>query len=490
MLIKSDRWAQTQSDGVIPDHSKSTAVIAVTAFAGTVAAFIGTVAIPIQGKLPDLLDASPQHTAWVITIPLLVSTICTPVSGRLGDMYGKRRIALILLGLLVGGALISANSQSLLWLLVGQGLQGTGMGVIPLGIAILRDTVPVSRLGSAIALVSASLGVGGAIGLPVSAVVTEYFDWHVLFWCAAALGTLALGLYAWIVPPSTIRSGGRFDIVGAIGLALGLAAILVAVSIGNQLGWGAPTTLAPLIGGAIVLIAWGWYQLRVTNPLVDLRVSRRPRVLVTNLASVALGFALFALSIVFPQLLILPAAEGGLGSNLVQAGLVLMPQGLAMLAMAPLAGRLERKHGPKLVLIAGSLILAVSYLLAVMIDIQIWSIILISVLGGMGIGLGFAATPILIMQAVPAEETGAANGLNTLMRTLGTSVAAAVVAAVLTQSSQASGVPAQSPGGFQSALLLGLVAALICVVLAFTIPRPRTIERENRSLPDRLSDDL
>jgi MFS family permease len=159
----------------------------------------------------------------VITITLLVAAVCTPVSGKLGDMYGKRRVGLVLLALLIAGSVTAAMAATVVPLIVGRGLQGTGLGVIPLGIAILRDSVPRVRLASATALVSATLGVEGAIGLPVSAFVTEYFDWHLLFWIAAGIGVVSFVLYFVFVPASAIRSGGRFDYVGAVGLGPGSA---------------------------------------------------------------------------------------------------------------------------------------------------------------------------------------------------------------------------------------------------------------------------
>jgi MFS family permease len=448
-------------------------VIAVLALAGMSASFMQTVLIPIQAKLPELLGAGRDDTAWVITVTLLVSAICTPVSGKLGDMYGKRRVAVVLLSLLILGSLICAFSFSVVPLIVGRGMQGTGMGVIPLGISILRDVLPKERLGSAIALVSATLGVGGALGLPISALVTENFDWHVLFWVAAGLGGLALALYVLIVPSGAGKALGRFDFGGAAGLAVGLVGLLLAVSKGNEWGWLSLPTLAWLGVGVVSLLVWGWYELRRTNPLVDLRVSARGPVLMTNLASIAMGFALFSSSIVFPQLLQLPEAAGGLGLPLLQASLVLTPSGLAMLAMSPVAGRIERRVGPKPLLVAGAVIIAAAYTGAVLLDLNIWLVLAINTVVGIGIGLGYAAMPTLIMRAVPVHETGAANGLNTLMRALGTSVAAAVVAAILANSASGSaGASVPSEAGFGLALTFGLGAATLCAVLAALIPAP------------------
>lgn len=460
-------------------------IIVVLAFAGMSASFMQTILIPIQSELPELLNADQDDTAWVITVTLLVGAICTPISGKLGDMYGKRRVALALLGLLTVGSVIAALSTEVVPLILGRGLQGTGMGVIPLGIAILRDVVPAHRLGSAIALVSATLGVGGALGLPVSAFVTEYFDWHALFWVAAALSAFSLAMFAAMIPANTLRTGGQLDLVGALGLALGLTGLLLAVSKGNQWGWDSPATLFCLIGGAIVLLGWGWFELKVGNPLVDLRVSARGPVLLTNVASIAMGFALFSSSIVFPQLLVLPVQAGGLGLTLLAASFVLMPSGLAMLAMSPVAGRVERRVGPKPLLVVGAVVIAIGYVGSLLVALEVWHVLVVNILIGVGIGLGYAAMPALIMQSVPASETGAANGLNTLMRALGTSAAAAVVAAILAQSSVAFGdAEVPSGSGFHSALVCGLIAAVACATIAAFIPKPTPHPAENPSLPD------
>lgn len=434
-----------------------------------------TILIPIQPQLPQLLHASSQDTAWVITATLVAAAISAPIAGRLGDMYGKRRIAMVLLVLQLCGVILAAVSDTLAPMIIARVLQGVAAGVIPLGIAILRDVLPSHRLGSAIALVSATLGVGGALGLPISALVADNLDWHALFWIAAALTFVCLVLFAVFVPASTLRTAGRLDFVGIAGLTLGLVGALIAVSRGGQWGWGDPRTLILLVGGIVVLIAWGTFELRVADPLVDLRVSARRPVLLTNLASVAMGFALFASNIVFPQLLELPLATGiGLGLSLVAAALVLAPSGLAMMAMSPVAGRIQRSRGPKTLLIAGAFVIALSYGSALVFHTAFWQILIVNTLLGVGIGLGYAAMPALIMKAVPASETGAANGLNALMRSLGTSIAAAVVGAVLAQSAtNGSSNPGPSETGFMLALGFGLAAALVCIVIAAFIPQPR-----------------
>ncbi len=162
--------------------SRTGGIVAVLALAGTVAAIMQTLVTPLIAELPQILHTSSSNAAWVITVTLLVGGVCVPVSGRLGDLVGKRRMMLICVVPLVAGSVVCALSTSVVPMIVGRGLQGMGMGMIPLGIALLRDVVPVEKLSGSIALVSASMGIGGAIGLPLAAAVAQYADWQELFW--------------------------------------------------------------------------------------------------------------------------------------------------------------------------------------------------------------------------------------------------------------------------------------------------------------------
>ena len=448
-------------------------VTAVLAFAGMSASFMQTLVVPIQAKLPSLLEAERSETAWVITATLLSACILTPVSGRLGDLYGKRRMAVASLVLLVIGSVICAFAGDVWTLIVGRALQGAVMGIIPLGISILRDILHRDRLPTAIALVSATLGVGGALGLPLSAFVAQNLDWHVLFWLSAGLGVLNIVFLLLVVPVSTLRSPGSFDAVGTVGLALGLSGILIAISRGNDVGWADPGILGSGLGGVAVLLLWGWYELRQDSPLVDLRVAARPAVLYTNLASVAVGFAFFSAQITLPQMLELPTASGvGFGLSLVAASLVLAPAGLAMMATSPLAAWLSSKSGPRSVLVAGAALMGASYLLLLVLAGEVLQILAINALIGVGLGLAYAAMPTLIMHAVPAAETAAANGLNTFMRTLGTTLSSAVMAAVLAQLTiSVDSVNVPSYDGFRATFIIGATGATIAVVLSLLIPR-------------------
>ncbi|MFD8692517.1 MFS transporter [Streptomyces sp. NPDC059651] len=456
--------------------ARSGGVIATLAFAGTVAAVMQTLVTPLIAELPQILDTTSSNAAWVITATLLVSAVCVPVSGRLGDLLGKRRMLLVCAVPLFAGSVVCALSSTVVPMIVGRGLQGMGMGMVPLGIALLRDVVPKEKLSSSIALVSASLGIGGALGLPIASAVAQYANWRVLFWGSAVLA-LAIFVLVWFLIPDVpaAAKGQRFDMPGALGLAAGLVCLLLAVSKGAEWGWGSTTTVGLFAAAVVVLVAWGFWELRTKDPLVDLRTTARPRVLITNLASLFVGFGMYAGMLIAPQLLQFPEATGyGLGQSMLQAGLWMAPGGVMMMIVSPLGGKLTDARGPKFTLISGVLVIAAAYGLGILLMGSAWGLMLFLMVSSSGVGLAYGAMPALIMSSVPASETAAANAFNTLMRALGTSIGAAVIGAVLGQmTTKTAGFTFTSEAGFRTGLMFGCGVALVAVVISTFIPAVR-----------------
>ncbi|MFF9587074.1 MFS transporter [Streptomyces achromogenes] len=466
-----------------PTRKAGGAVVPVLAFAGIVVAVMQTLLVPVIKDLPQLLDTAPSNATWVLTSTLLSGAVATPIMGRLGDLYGKRRMLVLSLAVMVIGALVSAFTSELITMIVGRTLQGFAMGAIPLGIGLMRDMLPRERLGSAMALMSSSIGVGGGLALPAAALVAQHTDWHALFYGAAGLGALAIVLTLLAVPESPMRAEGSFDLVGALGLSTGLVLLLLPITKGSDWGWSSGTTLGLFAAAVVVLLLWGLYELRVQAPLVDLRTTARPAVLFTNLASIMVGVAFYVVSLVLPQLLQLPTATGyGLGQSMVVAGLCVAPLGLTMMFTAPVYARLSARYGPKVTLIIGLLIIAVGYGGGLGLMDAAWQTIITSVILGAGIGLAYSSLPALIVGAVPASETGAANGLNTLMRSIGTSVSSAVVGMVLANTANnAGGVAIPTMHGFRVSFLIATAAVAVGLLLALFLPKsPRPAQQHTR----------
>ncbi|GAA4885310.1 MFS transporter [Actinomycetospora straminea] len=462
-------------------------VVTVLSSVGLVAALCMTLVVPLVPQLPQLLGTSTATASWVITATLLAGAVATPIAGRLGDMVGKRRVLLGTLGLLVVGSVLCAVSTDLVPVLVGRALQGVAVSAVPLGISLMRDTLPPARLGSGIALMSATLGIGGGLGLPLAAVIVEVADWHALFWVAGALGLAGLLLVAIVIPESATRSGGRFDTGGAVGLSIGLIGLLLAVSKGGEWGWTSAATLTSAGVAVVALLAWGLYELRVRDPLVDLRLNARRAVLLPNLISIPVGVAMFTGMVVFPQLLSAPLASGhGLGLSLLVAGLTLAPNGLVMMLMSPVTARVSAAWGPRASLRIGLVVIAVAYGAGTFLLSAAWQVSLVIAVIGAGVALAYGSLPALIMRAVPTTRTAAANGLNTLMRSIGTSTASAVAAVVLSASTiPVEGTLVPSLGALRTTLLIAAGCALLALVVSLAVPNlPEPTEHVERVGPE------
>lgn len=490
--MSSSPAADTGPPAEVAAPSRAWLTVVVLCFGGMSVALMQTLVIPIQGQLGALLDTSPSNASWVITATLLCGAVSMPITGSIGDLFGKQRALAGSTVILLVGSVTCALADSLAPMLVGRALQGMAMGFIPVGISLMREVTPPRMTATAIAAMSATLGVGGAIGLPLSAWVADEWGWHALFWVSAGLALVMVVTTVFLVPHVHDANGGHFDLGGAVGLTLGLVLFLVGISKANDWGWGGGRTWGLIVGGLLVLVVWARFELGRPEPLCDLRVTARLPVLLTNLAAIAVGFGMMAQAIVVPQLLQLPEATGyGLGQTVLAAGLWMAPGGLMMLVFAPVSARLIRSSGAKVTLMIGAAVLGSGYLLAVFLMDAPWQLLVASCVSSAGVGIGYAAMPTLIMAAVPLREAGSAVGINGLMRSIGTTVASAVMAAVLTGSAGRVGdltVPSQS--AFQVCFLVGAVAAFAGIAITAAIPQGRrAAELEATTAPQPAADE-
>lgn len=429
--------------------------------------------IPVLPTLPATLNASPTSVSWLITSTLLVAAVSVPIMGRLGDMFGKRLMLLLAVGSLTVGSLLTAVTDNIGLLIVGRAIQGMSAAAIPLGISLLIVIMPRERVGSSIALISAMLGVGGALGLPLAGFVAEHADFHVLFWITAVAGLAAfLGILA-LVPEPPGRSGGRVDVLGAVLLSIGLVCLLLPLAQSSTWGWDDPKVAVLLVAAVVVLGLFGWNQLHTREPLVDLRALRRRPILATNIASVLFGFALFASFIGTASYVEAPVESGyGFGSSLMVGGLAMLPSGLAMLILAPVAARLIAAWGPAPTLALGAFVVAGGWVLRIVMTASLWQVILGATVVGIGTGIGYAAIPALINAYTDPSEIGAANGLNSLFRSLGSSLASAIGGSILAANTVIIGsfaVPSLT--AYRELFALCGAAAILAAIVVLLAPR-------------------
>lgn len=470
-------------------------ITAILCLSGTVVALQQTMVIPLLPDFPKILGVSADDASWLVTVTLLTSAVATPIVSRLADMFGKRRMMLISMTMIVVGSLVAAIGGNFVALLIGRGLQGFAISMIPVGISIMRDELPKEKVASATALMSATLGIGSALGLPLSGLIFEHLGWPAIFWLSAIVGVLLIIAVAAVVPESSVRTRGKFDFLGAVMLSTALTATLLAISKGARWGWTSELTLLMFVIGIVTLALWFPYELRVTQPMVDLRTSAKPPVLLTNVASILVGFSMYANNLSTTQQLQMPKISGyGFELGVMAAGLCMIPAGLAMVFFAPVSANITKRFGAKITLIVGGTVLALAYIARVFLTGSIALIIISAAVVSIGTAIAYSAMPMLIMRSVPITETASANGLNSLLRSVGTSTSSAVVAAMLTSmvipSGPGEGLP--SIDAFKNIFWLAALAAVAAAAAAAFIPRrgakPETALRpvtpEGFELPD------
>jgi MFS family permease len=455
-----------------PESDKATLTLVLVALGGLMVSLSLSLLVPVLPRLATDLHTSPTSTEWLLTATLLTGAVAVPVLGRLGDLYGKKRILVVSLATLLAGSLICAFTSSISVMIAGRAVAGLSVAAIPVGISLVGTVLPDRRAGGGIALISAMLGVGSALGLPLAGVIAEHTDYHVLFWICVVGGTVTLAGIVTLVPEPPADGHGKFDLPGALLLAVALIALLLPLSQASAWGWGNPKTTGLLGSGVLLLVVFVGVERRRAAPLVDMAVNARPALLLTNLASLAVGFALFAVLIGTANFVETPAAAGyGFGSSILVGGLCLLPSGLFMLILSPVSARISALAGPKVALALGAAVVAAGFCLRIFLVGHLWEVVAGTAITGAGTGIAYAAMPSLVLRSAPRAELAAANGLNSLARTAGSSVASALGATILTSQTIAlAGSVYPSLAAYRTLFAICAAAALAGALTALVIP--------------------
>ena len=305
----------------------------------------------------------------MLTVFLLVASVATPILGKLGDQYGKERLLVISLAIFFVGSVGAAAAWNIWSLIAWRAVQGAGAAVFPLSYGIIRDEFPREKVGVAIGLVSAVFGIGGGFGIVLSGVIVDNVSWRWLFIVGAVGIGIAMVLVYLFVPESPVKTPSRVDYVGAVLLSGGLISLLVALTEGESWGWTSGRTLGLGAAALAFLVAWGYAELHVTEPMVDMRMLARREILFTNITALIAGFAMFGTFVLVPNFVEtahgLPAAvqrvvDYGFDASATKAGLYLLPSSFALLFAGPIAGLIGRRTGFKWPLAAGMLLVSIS----------------------------------------------------------------------------------------------------------------------------------
>ncbi|MFD5073451.1 MFS transporter [Streptomyces sp. NPDC058371] len=465
---------------------------AVLATGAGVFSMLQSLIAPALPTVQHALHTSQSTATWVMTAYLLSASVFTPILGRVGDLIGKKRTLVAVLVTVAVGCLLAALAPTIGVLIVARVVQGIGGALFPLSFGIIRDEFAPAEVSPAISNLSAVIAAGGGVGMVAAGPIVTALDYRWLFWLPVGVVAVTTLIALRFVPESPRRAEGRVNWLGAVLLSGWLVALLLPLSQATRWGWGSARVIG-LFAAAVVLFAlWLFAEARSRSPLIDLRIMRLPAVWTTNTAALLFGAGMYAIWSFLPGFVQTPSSAGyGFGASVTAAGLLMLPMLIAMFCSGVLSGRLEPVLGAKKLLTAGASLGAVACgFLAAWHDQQ-WQVAFAAGVFGLGIGLAFASMANLIVGSVPAEQTGAATGMNANIRTIGGSIGAAVTSLLVTSRLQPSGLPyaAGYTHGFTLLALLCLAAALAALLVPAQRARrvsgtPRAFGDSSRPRPE------
>ncbi|MGE5596449.1 MAG: MFS transporter [Hyphomicrobiales bacterium] len=420
--------------------------------------FVVNVAFPAIG---EDLDASLGLAEWTVSGYVLALGVLPLAMGRLGDLFGRRRV--YLLGLIVfitssGACGLAPNIESLIAFRV---VQGAGAAVMMPGtLSIITAAFPPEQRGLAIGAWGGVSGLGLIAGPILGGVLVETGDWRWIFLVNLPLGVVALALGLRFVAETRDESAPpQVDWIGVGLLAAGLGAITFGLTRANEQGWTSPWMLACFIAGPALVVAFVLFEARARYPLVDLSLFRSGTFVMACVSAFLFSAAVFG-SQPFTSLFM----QNYMGMSPIEGGLAFIPATVLVAVLMPVSGIMGQRLGSqlRLIVIAGSLLVGVSYIALLWVDTDaryVEDLLPAFVLRGLGIGLFMSATSLATMSAVPLARAGLASGTLTMFRQLGTALGVAVLGAIFLHhidatvpgQLEAQGVPAEQAARFEAA---------------------------------------
>jgi predicted MFS family arabinose efflux permease len=320
--------------------------------------------------------------------------------------------------------------------------------------------------------VSSLLGIGGGLGLVLPGPIMTRLSYQWLFWLSLIVIAVALGLAARYIPADgRAEAGARVPWRSSLLMAVGLSAVLIAVSESAAWHWASIKTLGLLALGAAALVAWVRTEARSSSPLVDMSLMRLRGVWTANAAALLIGVGMYASFLIIPELVQAPARLGyGFGASVTGAGLFMLPTAAVQLLLGPFSGLLHRRFSLRVQLIAGMLSCAAGFVSLALWHDAPWQVYEATSVLGVGFWLCLVALPNQVVSAVPAARTGSATAVNTVVRNAGGALGGQLAAAIIVSSATiGTGAPAAS--GYIGALILCAGATCAGAFVACAIPR-------------------
>ena len=408
---------------------------------------IVVVVLYIEGMLtPSLPTIQSDFHVDTAQVSLIISAYAasgvalSPIVGKLGDIYGKRKVLSIVMLGYAAAVSVTGFSPNFTFMVAARTVQGIGLTIMPIGMALVREEFPRELVPRAQGLLSAMFGIGFVISLPLGSFVSQNYGWRDTYHSAIPFVVLLAVLVVLFVRESPYRRPNtRVDYVGAALLGGALAGIVVGLSQGQAWGWTSWRTLAFFGAGAGLFVPFAWYEAwwrrRQRDPIVDGRLLRERNVAVTNavltVVGIGMNLALFSLIYQFE----FPAASGGYNSkfpdfNILSAGLDIIPLALAMIVVATITSFTVSRTGVKPLALAGAGLTALGfYLLSLATTLQ--QALIYEFVVGAGLALLNASVINLLILTVDPKDMGQATAMNNVFRNIGGSVGSPIAGSLL-----------------------------------------------------------
>lgn len=434
-------------------------------YAALTSAIVSSLGMLLVPSVATEFDVSVSTAQWMLTINLLVGAVATPIMGRLADGPHTRRLLLASLSVIFVGSIVATVAPNFTVFLIGRALQGLLYGTVPISIALARRHLSYLESQPAISTLSVTVSIGMGLGYPLTGVLAALFDHRAAFGFAALfVVTAAVGVWRFVpAGPDPLAPRTPFDLPGAATLGLGLASLLLWVTEAQGWGWTSGRTLSALAVAVISLLAWGVLGVRRRHPLINLRVVRRPEVLLANATAIGLGTAMYIGLSIASLVSQAPADTGyGLAVPLMWAGFLMAPLSVGSLLANRAVRVLTQRVDMAVFLPVGAAVMTASSILLWLAHDTLWSLAVGMFLFGVGIGSGYAAMPALIARSVAVDQLGSAVSFNQVLRTVGGAVGAAISAAVL--AAHPSGDQFSTDAGITGAFGVGVLCCAAVMV--------------------------
>lgn len=371
-----------------------------------------------------------NHYSWVFSAYLVTSTVTVPVWGKLSDLYGRRLLYQIGIGVFLLGTLLSGFSSSMAQLIIFRAIQGLGAGaLVPLGMTIIGDIFTIQERAKMQAYFSGVWGLSSIVGPVVGGFITDQISWRWVFWVNLPVGVLAAMIIGAALKEPKIDARPSIDYAGAGLLMLAISLLMLAMVEGGSVALLSGQNLVLFAASAVLLGLFVRVEKRAKDPIIPFELFRNRTVAISVLAGFLGGVAMFGAISFIPLF-----AQGALGFTATEAGSLLTPLMLTWVTMSVVGGRLMLKLGYRSITIFGFLVLTAGFVMLAPFGratSRLWLYVDLMMIGA-GLGLTMLTLLIAVQHSVDRTRLGVATSLNQFSRAIGGALGVAIMGAVLT----------------------------------------------------------